>query len=165
MIPVADLDSVLAEWLPPLSLIVIAIAYATRMIHLGDQGRPVPRWRQGFFLAALIVLAVAYTSPIDRLSDELLTFHMVQHLLIMDIAALFFVLGLTGPLMQPLLALRGFRWVRHLANPSSRCRSGRRCSTSGTSRRSTRWRRSTATSSTRGQHSASSSPGSPSGCR
>ncbi len=117
MIPVADLDSVLAEWLPPLSLIVIAIAYATRMIHLGDQGRPVPRWRQGFFLAALIVLAVAYTSPIDRLSDELLTFHMVQHLLIMDIAALFFVLGLTGPLMQPLLALRGFRWVRHLANP------------------------------------------------
>ena len=117
MIPVADLDSVLAEWLPPLSLIVIAIAYATRMIHLGDQGRPVPRWRQGFFLAALIVLAVAYTSPIDRLSDELLTFHMIQHLLIMDIAALFFVLGLTGPLMQPLLALRGFRWVRHLANP------------------------------------------------
>jgi cytochrome c oxidase assembly factor CtaG len=117
MIPVANLDSILAEWLPPLSLIVIAYAYARRMIHLGDQGRPVPRWRQGFFLAALIVLAVAYTSPIDRLSDELLTFHMIQHLLIMDIAALFFVLGLTGPLMQPLLALRGFRWVRHLANP------------------------------------------------
>jgi cytochrome c oxidase assembly factor CtaG len=117
MIPVANLDSILAEWLPPLSLIVIAYAYARRMIHLGDQGRPVPRWRQGFFLAALIVLAVAYTSPIDRLSDDLLTFHMIQHLLIMDIAALFFVLGLTGPLMQPLLALRGFRWVRHLANP------------------------------------------------
>ena len=117
MIPVANLDSVLAEWLPPLSLIVIAYAYARRMIHLGDQGRPVPRWRQGFFLAALIVLAVAYTSPIDRLSDELLTFHMIQHLLIMDVAALFFVLGLTGPLMQPLLVLRGFRWVRHLANP------------------------------------------------
>jgi cytochrome c oxidase assembly factor CtaG len=114
---VAALDSILAEWLPPLSLIVVAIAYAIRMIHLADAGRPVPRWRQGFFLAALIVLAIAYVSPIDDLSDELLTWHMVQHLLIMDIAAVFFVLGLTGPLLQPLLAMRGFRWMRHLANP------------------------------------------------
>jgi cytochrome c oxidase assembly factor CtaG len=117
MIAVADLDSILAEWLPPLSLIVVAIAYAIRMIHLADAGKRVPRWRQGFFLAALLVLAVAYVSPIDDLSDELLTWHMIQHLLIMDIAAVFFVLGLTGPLLQPLLALRGFRWMRHLANP------------------------------------------------
>ncbi len=117
MIPVADLDSVLAEWLPPLSLMVIAVAYAIRMIRLGDQGRPVPRWRQAFFGVGLAVLAVAYVSPLDDLSDELLTAHMIQHLLIMDVAALFFVLGLTGPLMQPLLALRGFRWMRHLANP------------------------------------------------
>jgi cytochrome c oxidase assembly factor CtaG len=117
MIPVAALDSALADWLPPLSLIVVATAYAIRMIHLADQGRPVPRWRQGFFLAGLIVLAVAYTSPIDTLSDELLTVHMIQHLMIMDIAALFFVLGLTGPLMQPLLHLRGFRWIRFLGNP------------------------------------------------
>jgi len=114
---VANLDSVLAEWLPPLSLIVIATAYAIRMIHLADAGRPVPRRRQVFFLCGLLTLAVAYVSPIDDLSDELLTWHMVQHLLIMDIAALFFVLGLTGPLLQPLLALRGFRWMRHLANP------------------------------------------------
>ena len=117
MFPVADLDSALAEWLPPLSLIVIATAYAIRMIHLGGSGRPVPRWRQAFFLAGLLALAVAYVSPIDDLSDEMLTWHMIQHLLIMDVAALFFVLGLTGPLMQPLLAMRAFRWMRHLANP------------------------------------------------
>jgi cytochrome c oxidase assembly factor CtaG len=42
---------------------------------------------------------------------------MVQHLLIMDVAALLFVLGLTGPVMQPLLARRPFRWLRHLASP------------------------------------------------
>ena len=117
MIPVADLDSALAEWLPPLSLIVIAGAYAIRMIHLGDAGRPVPRWRQALFVCGLLTLAVAYVSPIDDLADEMLTWHMVQHLLIMDVAALLFVLGLTGPLMQPLLAMRGFRWMRHLANP------------------------------------------------
>jgi len=117
MIPTADLGSAVAEWLPPLSLIVIATAYAIRMIRLGDAGRPVPRWRQAFFLVGLLALAVAYVSPVDDLSDEMLTWHMVQHLLIMDVAALFFVLGLTGPLMQPLLAVRGLRWVRHLANP------------------------------------------------
>ncbi|MEZ5074797.1 MAG: cytochrome c oxidase assembly protein [Solirubrobacterales bacterium] len=117
MIPAADVGSAVAEWLPPLSLIVIATAYAIRMIRLGDAGRPVPRWRQAFFLAGLLALAVAYVSPVDELSDEMLTWHMVQHLLIMDVAALFFVLGLTGPLLQPLLAMRGLRWLRHLANP------------------------------------------------
>jgi putative membrane protein len=63
------------------------------------------------------VLMIAYVSPLEGLADELLTFHMIQHLLIMDVAALFFVLGLTGPVMQPLLAMRPFRWLRHLANP------------------------------------------------
>ena len=121
MIPVADLHSVLAEWLPPLSLIVIAIALRDPDDQLARfRGARSLAGRQGFFLAALIVLAIAYASPIDRLSDELLTFHMVQHLLIMDIAALLLVLGLTGPLMQPLLAMRGFRWLRHPRQPAGR---------------------------------------------
>ena len=64
-----------------------------------------------------MVLAIALVSPIDRLADELLTVHMIQHLLIMDVAALFLVLGLTGPVMQPVLAFPGLRWTRHLANP------------------------------------------------
>ena len=37
---------------------------------------------------------------------------MVEHLLIGDIAALLIVLGLTGPLLQPLLGSRGLRWLR-----------------------------------------------------
>jgi cytochrome c oxidase assembly factor CtaG len=117
MIPAAELGSAVAEWLPPLSLIVIATAYAIRMIRLGEAGRPVPRWRQAFFLGGLIALAIAFVSPVHDLADEMVAWHMVQHLLIMDVAALLFVLGLTGPLLQPLLAMRGFRWLRHLANP------------------------------------------------
>jgi putative membrane protein len=117
MLPVADLGTTIVESLPSLSLVVVAIAYSIRILRLSAAGRPVPLWRQGFFLAGLAVLAVALVSPIDRLAEELLTFHMIQHLLVMDVAALFFVLGLTGPVMQPLLAMRGFRWMRHLANP------------------------------------------------
>jgi putative membrane protein len=42
---------------------------------------------------------------------------MVQHLMILDIAALLIVLGLTGPMLQPLLAIRWLRWIRALAHP------------------------------------------------
>lgn len=117
MFSAADLGSGIVASLPSLSILLVAIAYAVRITTLSRGGRPVPLWRQAFFLAALVVLAVAYVSPLDGLADELLSFHMVQHLLIMDVAALLFVLGLTGPVMQPLLAMRGFRWLRHLANP------------------------------------------------
>ena len=64
---------------------------------------------------------------------------MVQHLLIGDLAGLLIALGLTGPILQPLLARRAVRaGCGCSATRSSRCRSGRSTSTSGTSRRSTR---------------------------
>ena len=42
---------------------------------------------------------------------------MVQHLLIGDLGGLLIALGLTGPLLQPLLARRPFAWLRVLGNP------------------------------------------------
>ena len=42
---------------------------------------------------------------------------MVEHLLIGDIASLLLVLGLTGPLLQPILAIRLFNRLRVLAHP------------------------------------------------
>ena len=43
---------------------------------------------------------------------------MVEHLLIGDIATLLLVLGLTGPLLQPILAIRVFDRLRILAHPA-----------------------------------------------
>ncbi len=117
MLLAADTGSAIVDVLPSLSILIVATAYALRITTLSRAGRPVPLARQLSFLAGLVVLGVAYVSPLDGLADELLTFHMVQHLLIMDVAALLFVGGLTGPIMQPLLVMRGFRWLRHLANP------------------------------------------------
>ena len=117
MLSIADLGTEIVGLMPSISLIVMASAYAIRIMRLAGTGRAVPLWRQAFFLAGLAVLAIALVSPIDRLADELLTAHMIQHLLIMDVAALFLVLGLTGPVMQPVLAFPGLRWTRHLANP------------------------------------------------
>jgi cytochrome c oxidase assembly factor CtaG len=117
MPPTADIGTTIVESLPAISLIVAACAYAIRVLHLSSAGRPVPLIRQLAFLGGLVFIGIALVSPLDGLADELLTFHMIQHLLIMDVAAVLIVLGLTGPVMQPLLAMRGFRWVRHLGNP------------------------------------------------
>jgi cytochrome c oxidase assembly factor CtaG len=42
---------------------------------------------------------------------------MVEHLLLADLGALLLVLGLTGPLLQPVLSAPGLRWLRFLAHP------------------------------------------------
>lgn len=93
------------------------VAYAIRAVHLADAGRPLPRWRMVCFAAGIVVLAIAVLSPLEGLAEELQIAHMVQHLLVLDVAALLLVLGLTGPMLQPILAIRWLRWIRVLADP------------------------------------------------
>ncbi len=74
-------------------------------------------WRQWVFGAGLLVVWVAIASPLAPLAEDLQTAHMVQHVLLGDIAAVLLVLGLTGPMLQPLLAAPGLRHLRVLAHP------------------------------------------------
>src|SRR5215213_10030016 len=102
----------------PLQLIgatVLALAYAHRARTLADRGRPVPAWRVASFAAGLILIVAAMASPLAHISEELLLAHMVQHLLVGDVAALLLVIGLTGPLLQPLLAIGAIDRLRVLA--------------------------------------------------
>jgi putative membrane protein len=101
----------------PLLLIAVAVAYALRVRTLAARERPVPLWRQAFFAAGILLLLVSDLPPLSTVAEELVVAHMVQHLLIGDLAALFIVLGLTGPLLQPMLARRPFSWLRVLGNP------------------------------------------------
>jgi cytochrome c oxidase assembly factor CtaG len=55
--------------------------------------------------------------PADDLADSLLVAHMAQHIIIGDIASLLIVLGLTGPVLQPLLHIRITRPIRVAATP------------------------------------------------
>ena len=50
-------------------------------------------------------------------SSELFSFHMLQHVLIGDLAPLCLLAGLTGPMLRPVLALRPVERLRVLANP------------------------------------------------
>ena len=100
-----------------LPLLAMALAYATRARTLAARGRPVPAWRQACFAGGLGLILVALASPIGHISDELVVAHMVEHLMIGDLAALLIVLGLTGPLLQPILANRWLAWLRVFDHP------------------------------------------------
>jgi putative membrane protein len=53
------------------------------------------------FLTGILVLVVALCSPIDRLGEQLLVMHMVQHVLLLDVAPILLILGLTKVLLRP----------------------------------------------------------------
>ena len=58
-------------------------------------------WRAAAFLAGLGCVLVALVSPVDRLAEQILTMHMVQHLLLLDLAPVLCLLGLTRVLLRP----------------------------------------------------------------
>ncbi len=101
-----------------LPLLLAAGLYAKRSVTLAERGRPVPLWRQLCFAGGLLTIAVALVSPIAHIGEELVIAHMVEHLLLGDLATLLLVLGLTGPLLQPILAIPVFDRLRTLAHPA-----------------------------------------------
>jgi putative membrane protein len=115
--PVAHVGSGTYEPLQLLPLVVVAVAYAVRARTLGRRGKPVPIWRQASFATGVALIVVALVSPLAHLGEELLVAHMAQHLVLGDLAALLIVLGLTGPLLQPLLSAPGLGWMRGLVHP------------------------------------------------
>jgi putative membrane protein len=94
-----------------------AIPYGVRARNLAHRGRAVPAWRMGCFGAGLLVLALATSAPVDSLASSRLTAHMAEHLLIADFASLLLVLGLTGPILAPLLRIRAIDRLRALTHP------------------------------------------------
>ncbi len=70
----------------------------------------VRRWREidgsparlASFLGGVALVVLALCSPIDRLGEQLFLMHMVQHLLLLDLAPILMLLGLTKVLLRPL---------------------------------------------------------------
>jgi len=106
--------------LAPLQLLpatLSGVLYALRVNHLEGASRAVPRWRQACFYGGLTLIVVTLASPLGHISDELFLAHMAEHLLLSDIAALLLVVGLTGPVLAPVLRIRFFDRMRVLAHP------------------------------------------------
>jgi putative membrane protein len=106
------------EFIPPLIATVVYLEmYLLRARALAREGRPVAAWRVISFLAGLALVAAVQVGPLDTLADSVLVAHMLQHVVIGDIASLLIVFGLTGPVIQPLLHIRATRPLRTLAHP------------------------------------------------
>jgi putative membrane protein len=108
----------LGEFLPPLLACVLYLGlYSRRMRTLAREGRPVARWRAASFATGVLTCALVQLPPLDTFADQVLMAHMVQHIIIGDLCSFLIVLGLTGPVLQPLLHIRPTRPLRVLAHP------------------------------------------------
>jgi len=92
MIATASAAPGLWDWTlaPPLVLVIaLAVIYwvGSRRTVTPLRTRGAQRMRDACFYGALLVLAIALSSPIDGLSDELFWAHMVQHVLLLMVAA------------------------------------------------------------------------------
>ena len=75
-----------------------------------------PGWRRACFFGGLCLIVVAFTT-LGSLADDLFWAHMVEHLAIGDLGTLLLVLGLTGPVLAPVLRIGFFDRLRVLAHP------------------------------------------------
>ena len=96
---------------------IAGILYALRTHTLAGTPRAVPTWRKACFYGGLTLIVVSLTA-MGPLADELFWAHMVEHLIVGDVGALLLVLGLTGPLLAPVLRIRFFDRLRVLAHPA-----------------------------------------------
>ena len=97
-----------------LAIPALALAlYATAACRVWRRRGVFAKARAVSFGVGTALLLVALNAPLE----ETFARHMAQHLLIGDLAPLAIVLGLTGPLLRPVLVYRPVRALRVLAHP------------------------------------------------
>ena len=99
------------------ALIGYAGVYAFRWRRARAEGgaRAAGYGRLALWLTGVGCLALALISPLDRLGEQFAVFHMVQHLLLADLAAVALTLGLTRWILRP--ATRRLQRIEHAAGP------------------------------------------------
>ena len=170
------LFTVAPEPLPWLGSIVAAGGYLllARRINASHRSSQVPVWRVLAWLGGVFTALVALASAIDVYADELLTVHMVQHLLLTMVAPPLLALGAPVTLVLRAVARPPVAGCCSRCSTRASCASPPRRSSPGrssppscgsrTSARSTR-RRSSSRPSTSSSTRSSSAPGCSSGGR
>ena len=97
---------------------LLLTAWAYRRGRTRGPRRPVDTWRARCFTLALVALGLALLSPLDALSNALASAHMVQHLLLLLVAAPLLALSAPSSAIlrgSPLAVRRASgRWRRRL---------------------------------------------------
>ena len=113
----AHVGSGVFEPLQVIGVTAFGAAYAIRAANLAREGRTLPTWRVTCYFTGLALILLAFVTPAGHIGEELILAHMIQHLVIGDVAALLIVLGLTRSVLQPILAIRFFDRLRFLTLP------------------------------------------------
>ena len=96
-----------ASWTfePGVLILVVGAGYLYlrrfRAIRAEEGTLALSGWRAASFLAGLACVLLALVSPVDRLAEQIFTMHMTQHLLLLDIAPVLILLGLTRVILRP----------------------------------------------------------------
>ncbi|WP_205699169.1 cytochrome c oxidase assembly protein [Conexibacter sp. SYSU D00693] len=136
--PVGAVD---ASWTfapgPIVVLALLAVLYARRVPAARRAGgaKAAPAWRIACFAGGWLALFAALISPIDALGEQVFGMHMLQHVLLLDVAPVLLLAGTTkvllrpvtrrmhrleeaaGPLASPWFAVAlyvGFMWLWHV---------------------------------------------------
>ena len=88
---------------PILMILILGGLYLPRWwrVRRDDGAVAAPVWRLLSFLVGLTALATALLSPIDVLAEQSFSFHMAQHMLLLDLVPIFCILGLNKILLRP----------------------------------------------------------------
>ncbi|MEA2449021.1 MAG: putative rane protein [Thermoleophilaceae bacterium] len=104
-----------------IALVAVLLAlYGRAVTVLRWRGYRVPRAQQALWYSGVGLLAIALLGPPDALSNDLLSAHMGQHLLLADLAAPLLLSGMRSPVLQFLLPrallvkLARTTWLRRL---------------------------------------------------
>jgi putative membrane protein len=84
-------------------VLLLAALYARRVQTLRRRATAPPGWRICLFALGILLLLVALASPIDYYVESSFGFHMMQHILLGDLAPLAILGGLTRPVLRPVL--------------------------------------------------------------
>jgi putative membrane protein len=88
---------------PIVICLVLAGGYLYRWRRIRATGNPRgASWgRLTAWMAGVLCIAIALISPIDTLAEQVFAMHMVQHVLLLDIAPILLIVGLSKILLRP----------------------------------------------------------------
>jgi putative membrane protein len=99
------------------ALVAYLVLYTARWRRSRAEGgaRAAPVGRLILWCTGVLCLFIALISPVDELGEQLASIHMVQHLLIADLAPICLTLGLTKWILRP--ATRRIHRIERAAGP------------------------------------------------
>jgi putative membrane protein len=89
---------------PIVICLVLLVGYLVRRRHVraaDPTGRGAGADRLVAWIGGVLCIAVALVSPVDTLADQVFAMHMVQHVLLLDVAPILLIAGLTKVLLRP----------------------------------------------------------------